>query len=321
MQSPVAYRAFFVVPPEVHLLDISGPAHVFYEAADYDAPITSYFLSLDKGSMKKSSAGLSIGELEDYAPYTLGENDLVFVPGIEAKLLLDKSFEEANQPFFSWMRRQKENGVKICSVCTGAFLLAQAGILKGMQCTTHWKYIEDFKVRFPTTNIQTDRLFVKDGNVYTSAGVASGIDMALYLLEELFGPFFATQIAKEIVVYLRRTEDDPQLSVFLQYRNHVENRVHKVQDHLGQSLHQNLTIESLAEHVSMSPRNLTRLFKKTTGITIHQYSDKLRVERAVQLLSNGQKVESVALSCGLKSSNQLRTLLQKHKSALPSDLS
>ena len=313
-------RIFFVTPPEVHLLDVSGPIHVFYEALEYGAKIELRFLALENRSEIGSSAGLFLSKLEPYSGHHLKDGDILFIPGLDSKLIFDDDFKDSNEPFFKWIKEQYERGTKICSVCTGAYLLGFSGLLSEKECTTHWKYIEDFKKRFPKANLHDDRLFVKDGNIYSSAGVSSGIDLALYLLEELYDPIFATKIAKEIVIYLRRTEEDPQLSVFLQYRNHIENRIHIIQDHLAQKLDQKQKIDDLAELVNMSPRNLTRLFKKTTGITIGEYHDKLRIERSIQLLADGQKVEAVSQMCGL-SSNQLRTLLKRHTDLLPSDLS
>lgn len=312
-------RAFFLIPPDVHLLDISGPAHIFYEAKSYGAPIQSFYITLDKNE-ELSSAGVHLSQLRLFSEFQLRENDFVFIPGLESHFLNDGDFKKSNANFFSWLNKQHENGAKICTVCTGAYLLAQSGLLDGKTCTTHWKYLDDFRERFPNVGLLSDRLFVANDNIYTSAGVASGIDLALFLLEEKFGPLFATKIAKEVVVYLRRTDEDPQLSVFLQYRNHLDQRVHAVQDLLAQQLDQKITIDQLAESVNMSPRNLTRLFKKTTGITIGDYHDKLRVERAVQLLSEGNKVNVVSNSCGLQSSNQLRSLLKKYKSALPHEI-
>lgn len=320
MQESKNYRAFFLVPPEVHLLDISGPAHIFYEAIDYGAPIQSHFLSLRDHEEETSSAGVSLAKLSKFDSFELDENDWIIIPGLDAHFLRDPEFENQNQLFFQWLNTQHQNGAKICSVCTGAYLLAQSGLLDGRQATTHWKYLSDFKMRFPKVDLQKDRLFVVEDNLYSSAGVSSGIDLSLFLLEETFGSAFASKIAKEVVVYLRRTEDDPQLSVFLQYRNHIENRVHQVQDLLSQHLDKKVRIEELAAHVSMSPRNLTRLFKKTADITIGEYLDKLRVERAIQMLLDGSKVESVSTSCGFSSPNQLRSLLKKYKSQLPSDL-
>lgn len=320
MQQTEKFRAFFVVPPEVQLLDLSGPAHIFYEARTYGAPIENYFIGLNTSREELSSAGVSLGRLQDYQTFSLSSTDWILLPGLESHLLFDKAFETRNRPFFDWLNTQHRSGAKICSVCTGAYLLAQAGLLDERECTTHWKYVEDFRARFPKAKLQKDRLFVKDEHIYTSAGVSSGIDLSLFLLEESFGPDFAAKVAKEVVIYLRRTEKDPQLSVFLQYRNHLENRIHTVQDLLAQQLEKKKNIEELAECVTMSPRNLTRLFKKTTGITIGEYLEKLRVEKALLLLSKGFDVESISQECGLNSSNQLRALLKKHTQKLPSQL-
>lgn len=319
MNAEKPYRAFFLVPPQVHLLDVSGPAHVFYEAKSFHAPISLHYIGLGNDD-EVSSAGLVVGNLEKFASYELDPSDWLIVPGLASDFILNSSFYEKYKDFFGWLNKQSKNGAKICSVCTGAYLLAEARLLDHKRCTTHWKYIDDFRNRFPKAKLHDDRLFVKDENIYSSAGVSSGIDLSLFLLEEVYGPIFTTKVAKEVVIFLRRVDDDPQLSVFLQYRNHIQNKVHQIQDYLAQHLSSKKTIEDLADEMNMSSRNMTRLFKKTTGITIGSYIDKLRVERAVQLLSEGQKVETTAINCGLKSSNQLRALLKKYASALPSEL-
>lgn len=316
---PGNQRIFFLVPPQVQLLDITGPAHLFYEAKEYGAKIETIYLGLDNTSEQQSGAGIALGNLIPFHKHALGPNDLLFVPGMDVQILFADTISKTFHSFFEWLREQHRNGAKICSVCTGAYLLGYAGLLDGKECTTHWKYMEHFQSRFPRAKVLSERLIIKDGNLYSSAGVSSGIDLSLFLIEELFGPVFASKIAKEVVIFLRRTESDPQLSVFLQYRNHIDTQIHQVQDTLAQNLSTKITIEELAENVYMSPRNLTRLFKKTTGITIGEYVDKLRVERAVQLLSSGSKVSATALECGLQSPNQLRSLLKKHTTSLPSD--
>ncbi|TAI46816.1 GlxA family transcriptional regulator [Flagellimonas allohymeniacidonis] len=314
-------RAFFLIPPEVQLLDITGPAHLFYEAKEYGAEIQAHYLSMEASGQEISSAGLALGNLKSFSEFSLTQNDLLFIPGLESHLFFSDDFPKKNQPFLEWLPTQYKQGAKICSVCTGAYILAFAGLLDEKECTTHWKYFNDFSERFPKVKLLQDRLLVKDGNLYSSAGVSSGIDLALFLLEELFGSVFASKIAKEVVIFLRRSPGDPQLSVFLQYRNHIDTRIHQVQDAMAQNLSEKTSIEDLAEKVYMSPRNLTRLFKKTTGITIGHYLDKLRVEMAIKLLSKGEKVSSVSNSCGLKSTNQLRSLLKKYTASLPSEFS
>jgi transcriptional regulator GlxA family with amidase domain len=262
-----------------------------------------------------SSSALAFGQLIPYNELELEAGDLVFIPGLEGTLLLSEEFMTSSRPFLTWLIEQHHKGVMVCSVCTGSFLLAESGLLDGLSCTTHWKYADRFRQRYPDIHLLANRLFVHEGNIYTSAGVTSGIDLALHLVQQLWGPYFAAQIAKEVVVYFRRGPDDPQFSVFIQYRNHMDQRIHTIQDRLAQYLDQKLTVEDLADAVSMSPRNLTRLFKKTTQITIGDYLEKLRVERAEQLIGEGQTVQSAALHCGLKSPNQLRSLLRRHRGA------
>lgn len=302
----------FVVPPGVHLLDITGPAHIFYEARDYGASINLHFTNMVAGQTANSSAGLQLSALVDFNSLELTPGDLIFIPGLESSLLLTDDFLAQNRPFQYWLKAQHQKGVWLCSVCTGAFILAEAGLLDGVDCTTHWKFFDRFKARYPAVRLKDNRLFVNDGHIYTSAGVTSGIDLALYMIERLFGAAFSAQIAKEVVLFLRRGEDDEQLSAFMQYRNHINQRIHVVQDTLSETLDRKWPINELAERVSMSPRNLTRVFKTTTGASIGQYIDLLRAERARQLIKQGFTRQAAALQCGLKSTNQLRYLLKNN---------
>jgi transcriptional regulator GlxA family with amidase domain len=305
-------QCVFVIPPKVHLLDITGPAHIFYEALSYGAPLKLHFSNLHATEhCIESSSSLFLSHLVNYDDINLQQGDLVFIPGLESSLLEADRLLHSSKHFQHWLTEQFNKGVIICSVCTGAFLLAEAGLLNDKECTTHWKYTGHLSKRYPRLKVQNNRLFVQAGNLYTSAGIASGIDLSLYLVEQLFGSRFAALIAKEVVVYLRRTANDPQLPAFMQHRNHIDNRIHIVQDLLSQSLDKKIHVESLAEQVHMSGRNLTRLFKKTTGTTIGEYIDQLRQERARQMIREGYTVQTAASLCGLKSANQLRRLLKK----------
>ena len=307
--------AVFVIPPQVHLLDISGPAHIFYEATDYGAEINLKFTSVYSDiSEETSTSGLSFAKLENFESIQLNPGDVVFLPGIKSNYLTDAKFFTSIQPFFQWVNKQYENGARICSVCTGAFLLAESGLINGKQATTHWKFQDLLKERYPAIEVLANRLFVLKDQIYTSAGVASGIDLALYILEEIYGTRFSAAIAREVVIYLRRSQEDPQLSIFLQYRNHLEDRIHIVQEWLSKHLDKKHTADQLADLIHTSERNLTRLFKDTTGITIGQYVEKLRVEHALHLIREKQKIAEVAKACGLQSTNQLRALLKKHVS-------
>jgi transcriptional regulator GlxA family with amidase domain len=307
-------QVVFVIPPAVHLLDITGPAHMFYEAACFGAPIKLMYSSVFKDSSEAvSSSHLAFASLTPFDQIHLAPGDLIFIPGLESSILLDLRFMSSTRSFQLWLRQQYKCGVIISSVCTGAFLLAEAGLLDAKSCTTHWKYLDRFKSQYPLVKLQSNCLFTCQDNIYTSAGVTSGIDLSLYIIEQLWGAHLAAKIAKEVVLYFRRTVDDPQLSIFTQYRNHLDHRIHSVQDRLTQSFHQKVSIDYLADEASMSARNLTRLFKKTIGLTIGDYLDKLRTERATQLLAEGCTMQATANQCGLKSTNQLRSLLKNHR--------
>ena len=313
MSGANSIKAVFLLPPGVHLLDITGPAHIFYEAVCYGAKLDLFFCSLFPDEPNsKSSCELSFAKLTPFDQLNLTGGDLVFIPGLDARLLLTDEFMASCSYFQEWLQKQFEKKVTICSVCTGTFLLAEAGLLNNRNCTTHWKYTERFASRYPQAKLLTNRLFVEDNGIYTSAGVSSGIDLALHIIEKIWGGHFAAQIAKEVVVYFRRSIDDPQLSIFTQYRNHMEHRIHQVQDRLSQSLHCKISIEELAATVNMSPRNLTRLFKKTTQLSIGNYIDMLRAGLAQQLMKEGQTLQFATTQCGLKSPNQLRHILRKY---------
>jgi len=311
LDTVITRKAVFILPPKVHLLDITGPAHIFYEAADYGASVELIYASMFTNNFESVSSGaLGFRDLLPFDQVELTVNDVMFIPGLDSTLLLDAHFIDSCFPFFIWLRGLHQRGILVCSVCTGAFLLAAAGLLDGISCTTHWKYAERFRAKFPKARLLEKRLFVREANICTSAGVSSGIDLALYLVSEFWGPYFAAQIAKEVVVYFRRGEDDLQLSAFSLHRNHLDNRIHIVQDKLSRSMEKKLVLGDLAELISMSSRNLTRLFKTTTGVSIGAYLAGLRRERASQLIKEGETMQAAALACGLKSTNQLRQLLK-----------
>lgn len=297
----------FIVPPKVHLLDVSGPAQVFYEAKEVGAPLKIVFASCSDAINSKSSAGLFFTNLITSEEVMVTAGDFVFIPGSEDVLTVI----EDNRSFLATLRKWHEDRVNLCSICVGIFWLAEAGLIEGKESTTHWRYQDLLEANYPKSKVKQDNLFVTEGNLHMSAGVSSGIDLALHLLENLYGYDLALRVSKEIVYYFRRAGDDPQLSNFLKYRNHIDNSIHRVQDYIMNNLNKKLTLAALATEVNMSKRNLSRKFKQTTQLTVGNYIDLLRVERARHLLTKGTKLDQVARECGLKSTNQLRTLLRK----------
>jgi transcriptional regulator GlxA family with amidase domain len=304
-------RVIFFIASQTHILDLAGPVQVFYEAGTYGHPYEIIYIS-DQAE-KSSSAGIMFGHLQHISDVTVQPDDIIFIPGFQ--------LDATNTALRDWLTNIAHTGATLCSVCTGSFALASAGLLDGQGCTTHWKYTTRLQQEYPLTKVLTNRLFVKSGNIYTSAGITTGIDLALFIIEERHGPSFAWQLAAEMVVYIRRDGDDTQQSIYLQYRRHINNHIHQVQDYIIHHLNEKLSLDALATQVHTSSRNLTRMFRTATGITIGQYIDKLRVEKAVSLLKENNKVTIVAQQCGFKSVVQLRTMIKKYTGVLPSELS
>lgn len=301
----------FIIPPFVEILDLAGPLQVFTEAKFY-----GYELSLEYYTYNDeiiSTSGLTFGKIANYKEAKLGEGDYIFMPGMDYKYVSSISFK-AEKEFFKWLKECADKKVFVCSICNGAFALGYAGLLKDTECTTHWRRIEEMQAEFPTAKVITDILFKKSNNVYTSAGISAGIDLALAILEELKGALFTHKVARGLVVYHRRSHNHTQHSIYLDYRNHINPNIHVVQDHLIDHLSGENTIEDLASLVSMSPRNLSRVFKDKTGTTVLEYLTMLRLEFAKTMLNNPEyTIEYIATKCGFKTARQLQRILKANK--------
>ena len=218
----------------------------------------------------------------------------------------------AQRAFFNWLKACSDKNITVCSVCNGAFALGYAGLLDDTECTTHWRRVKEMQAEFPRAKVLADILYVKSNNVYTSAGISAGIDLALAILETLKGPLFTHKVARGLVVYNRRSGTHNQQSIYLDYRNHINPQVHEVQDYMIENISKDNDIESLALMVNMSPRNLSRVFKEKTGSTILEYLTLLRKEFAATMLHNPEyTMEYIAAKCGFKTSRQLQRILKK----------
>ena len=302
-------KVAFIIPPTVELLDLSGPAQVFTEAKEYGMEIEMEFYQYSEEPV--STAGLGFCKLENYSKAKLKERDFVIVPGMDNEYVNSIPFR-AEREFFKWLKECSEKGITVCSVCSGAFALGHAGLLKDTECTTHWRRVDALQSQFPQAKVLTDILYIKSNNVYTSAGISAGIDLALAILEDLKGPLSTHKVARGLVVYHRRSGRHKQQSIYLDYRNHINPQVHEVQDYLVENLSKENSIESLAELVGMSPRNLSRVFKEKTGSTVLEYLTLLRKEYANTMLNNPDyTIEYIASKCGFKTARQLQRILKK----------
>lgn len=289
----------FVLLPEVEILDLAGPLQALGEA---NRSRVRYRLRLCSTRERvRSEQGLVLADLEPLPD--VDPNALVIVPGMPYA-----ATQKLDRRAVRWLRDAAKSGAHIASVCTGAFVLGEAGLLDGRRCTTHWSRTGELAQRFPEARVLTDRLFVTDGNVTTSAGIASGIDMALAVIEQADGPLLAAEVAREMVVYLRRDGAQEQQSVYLDFRTHLHPGVHRVQDWILRNPSQRPTLSELAELAGMSPRNLTRTFRRATGISVHEFSTRVRLELARSLSHEPSlTMEAVARKAGL-SARELRRL-------------
>jgi transcriptional regulator GlxA family with amidase domain len=308
-------RVIMLLLPEVNLLDLGGPAQVFQVAQHYGAPYELLFCAASEKIV--SSLGLSLGPL---GPLPVPQkDDLILIPGPRLKP------PSSNQPWIAanvrnWLRRAYATGAQLASVCTGAVALGEAGLLDERRCTTHWELIGAMQARYPKALVQHAVLYTHDGPITTSAGIASGIDMALSLLERDHGPQFTAQVARYLVVYLRRDGTESQTSVYLEYRTHLHPSVHLIQDYLCQHASHKTSLNTLATLAKMSPRGLTKAFKQHTGLTPLAYQRMLRFELATQLMNNpSMTLEAIAEQCGFEDSRHFRRLWNMHYGVTPSD--
>jgi transcriptional regulator GlxA family with amidase domain len=299
----------FIIPPTVELLDLAGPVQVFTEAKFYGFEAGIEFYKFN--DLPVSTAGLGFGELPDYSEAILKEGDFIFVPGMDFDYTCSIPFR-AERGFFRWLKECSDKKIIVCSICNGAFALGHAGLLTDTECTTHWRRVKELQIQFPRAKVVSDILYIKSNNVYTSAGISAGIDLALAILEDLKGPLFTHKVARGLVVYHRRSGSHNQQSIYLDYRNHINPQIHEVQDYLIDNLSRENDIESLASLVGMSARNLSRVFKEKTGSTVLEYLTLLRIEYASTMLNNpNYTIEYIASRCGFKTARQLQRILKK----------
>jgi transcriptional regulator GlxA family with amidase domain len=254
---------------------------------------------------------VSMGDLKPLPEVRAG--DLIVVPGYHLhKTRIPSSLKQ-------WIRRAVHQEAHVCSVCTGAFVLAESGLLDGRECTTHWKRVGELQKMFGKAKVLPDRLFVTAGNITTSAGIVSGIDMTLYFIEQDYGPVMAARVAREMVVYLRRDAHSSQKSVFLDHRTHLNSGVHEAQDYIVAKAGERLSIKELARIAKMSPRNLTRTFRLATGLSIAEFRTRVRLELARTLLNDSRlSLEAVAERTGFHDARHFRRVWKEAFDVPPS---
>jgi transcriptional regulator GlxA family with amidase domain len=294
-------RVVFLLVPRLHLLDLAGPAQVFSTAADLGYDYRLSYVAEREDVPTAQGLPLRAG----VAWPALGTDDLVVVPGWRSPRLGGGPLGTVT---LHRLAAHHAAGGAVASVCSGADVLGRAGLLDGRRCTTHHELQDELARRYPRATVVRDVLYVVDRRVVTSAGIASGIDLALHLVAARHGPAAAARVARSMVVYARRNGDEPQASAMLRHRSHLSDAVHQVQDLIDARFTARLPLMELAAASGMSERTLTRLFGRATGTTPLRYQQTLRVERAEHLIGLGATVEAAARAVGFEDARMLRRL-------------
>lgn len=310
-------RVVFLAFPQFVLLDLTGPWDVFHLANMLSSGRPPYELELVSGA-----AGLT---LTSHGGITLTANrtakscrgaiDMLVVPAADPT-----SIEQPSPARSSIVRSLARRSRRVVSICGGAFLLAAAGLLDGRRATTHWLGSAELAAHFPLIDVQPDAIYVKDGNIYTSAGVTAGIDLALALVEEDLGQAIALECARRLVVFMRRPGGQSQFSATLESqrasRDPINDLIAWATDHPAADL----TVEKLAARVHMSLRNFARVFRSEVGQTPAAFVERLRVEAARRRLEErDESLEAIAQACGFGSADSMRRSFQRVVKVAPSD--
>ncbi|MEJ8846136.1 GlxA family transcriptional regulator [Variovorax rhizosphaerae] len=314
-------RVLFVAFPDVGLLDLTGAQTVFWAAnkAMEARGLPGYercTASLD-GGLVRSAEGLEV-QTDALTRFRPSSVDTLVLPGSpHMARVLDQS-----APLIQWLRRASGKTRRTISVCSGAFLLAAAGLLDHKRATTHWLMFDMMGQRFPSVEIDRDAIFVQQGAIWTSAGVTAGIDLAMALVEADCGHDVAMEVARELVVYLKRPGGQSQFSELLQAQAEDSAAMF---DELnlwiaGNLERPNLGVEQLAEQAHMSPRNFARVYKQKTGRTPAKAVEVFRLEAARRLLEDSSRnIDQIAMLCGFADEERMRVTFQRHLGVAPRD--
>lgn len=295
-------RVVFVLVPRLHLLDLAGPAQVFSTAADLGHDYELSYVA----EREDVPTAQGVHVRADLHWPGLGPEDLVLVPGWRAPTL--RGHGAVGARVTRYLSAHHAAGGTVASVCAGADALGRAGLLDGRRCTTHHDVQDELARRYPRAAVVRDVLYVADDRVVTSAGIASGIDLALHLVAGRHGPGAAAKVARSMVVYARRNGHERQTSAMLRHRSHLSDVVHRVQDLIDSRFTEPLPLAHLAAASGVSVRTLTRLFGDATGMTPLRYQQTLRLERAEHLIGQGATVEAAARGAGFQDARMLRRL-------------
>ncbi|HEU5136446.1 MAG TPA: GlxA family transcriptional regulator [Steroidobacteraceae bacterium] len=285
-------------------LDLAGPLDVFGSANGHAATAQrAYSLHTIGLGPQAVRAENGLALTPDFALSNAPPLDTLIIPGgVASRHALGR-----DATLHRWLRRREQTTRRMVSICTGVFVLASAGLIAGRRATTHWRYAEEFRNRFPDVNLDADQLFVQDGKFFSSGGLTAGMDLALSLVDADLGPGVALAVARDLVMYIKRPGNQAQFSAPLDAQVRGAGRFAHLVEWMLERLRQDLGVARLAGQANMSPRNFQRVFRQEFSTTPARYVERLRLERACILLSTGtQSVTSIAAACGFNDADVFR---------------
>ena len=312
-----------MLPPRALLLDVAGPLEVLRMANRLQKTVRFDVRYVGPSRSVSSSIGITLADVQSL-PDALPDQAMVMLggsvdPGTQLGAQRNVDDDSADETVIvDWLRVAIRPGHRLISICSGALLAGRAGLLDGYSCTTHHECCAELAAIAAKARVLENRLYVVDGERYSSAGVTAGVDLMLYIVSQLIDHACAAAIARYLVVYLRRSGADPQLSPWLEGRNHIHPAVHRVQDTMAADPAKPWTVPRLARIAGASSRHLSRLFHEHTGMSITDYRNRLRVALARELLSQTQlDMEHVAERSGFGSTRQLRRAWSRQYATSP----
>jgi transcriptional regulator GlxA family with amidase domain len=317
-KGPVPNRRVVVLTvPPVDEFDLVCPIQVFSAAnrlagkAVYDVEVATS----GKNLQVPGEAGLlSFLAKANYKDLNRNFDSLLLVCGLGTRNFRDAAL-------FSWLRRIAPATRRLGAVCVGSFLFAEAGLLDGRRATAHWRFNQELRQRYPAVRVESAPVWVKDGNVYTSAGISAGIDLALAWVEEDCGNAIAAEVARELVLFLRRPAGQAQLSVTLAAQASEMKSIQELQVWITENLRKDLSVQILAARGAMSVRNFERVFQRELGMPPSRYVRKVRVEAAQQMLErSGKSLEQIAMACGFSGADVMRRAFHQTLAMTPREL-
>ncbi len=308
-------RVAVVAFPAVQALDVFGPIEVF-SAADRLAGGQRYAIEVlaSRAGALDTSSGVRLTPHRAVTAVRGQLDTLIVAGGTGVRAAAE------DRTLVRFLARAAARARRVCSVCTGAFLLAEAGLLAGRRATTHWSACAALAERHPDVLVEPDPIFVRDGNVATSAGVTAGMDLALALVEEDLGADAAREVARWLVLFLKRPGGQSQFSAPLQGPAAGRPALRELQEWIPGHLAEDLSVDALAARALMSPRNFARAFSRELGVTPAAYVERLRIEHARALLqSSDAPTKAIAAACGFTSVETLRRAFQRRVGTSPGD--